>query len=304
MSALTERYVWAVLRAVPASQRAELEPEIRALVGDAVEARNGDPTLDDAAAERAALTELGDPPALAARYAGTPQYLIGPRFFPEWRRLLTLLLPIIVPIVGVVVTGANLLGGASVGSALAAGIGTAINVAIQTLFWFTLVFAVIERVADGQGEPKRAWSVDDLPELPDDGRISVGDAISSIIANVIVAGAILWVMLRPPIVIDGTAYPLFDPALWSFWLPYFLAAPLVIARSDLVLTAPRRLAELFAASHDLVLVDPPLDLEGFAVVQIWHARVADDPALRWLRATLVRAAAGAAPTPRGARRAP
>jgi hypothetical protein len=26
-----------------------------------------------------------------------------------------------------------------------------------------------------------------------------------------------------PITIDGTSYPLFDPALWSFWLPWFLA---------------------------------------------------------------------------------
>ena len=39
MSTLTDRYVWGVLRAVPEPQRAELEPEIRAMVDDAVEAR-------------------------------------------------------------------------------------------------------------------------------------------------------------------------------------------------------------------------------------------------------------------------
>ena len=42
----------------------------------------------------AALTELGDPDLLAARYANRPQYLLGPGVFPEWQRLLTLLLPV------------------------------------------------------------------------------------------------------------------------------------------------------------------------------------------------------------------
>ena len=64
MTALTDRYVWAVLRGVPAAQRADLEPEVRALVADAIEARTGEPAPSGAsaeAAERAALTELGDP---------------------------------------------------------------------------------------------------------------------------------------------------------------------------------------------------------------------------------------------------
>ena len=43
MTTLTDRYVWGVLRAVPEPQRAELEPEIRAMVDDAVEARAARP---------------------------------------------------------------------------------------------------------------------------------------------------------------------------------------------------------------------------------------------------------------------
>jgi hypothetical protein len=38
---------------------------------------------------------------------------------------------------------------------------------------------------------------------------------------------LFWVQVAPPIVIDGVAYPLFDPALWSFWLPYFIAITVV-----------------------------------------------------------------------------
>src|SRR5262245_7210453 len=104
-STLTDRYVWAVLRAVPSDQRKDLEPEVRALVADAIDARTDAGVTDagatDAASvERAVLTELGDPNALAARYANRIQYLIGPNLFPEWRKLLTTLLPVVPPIVG------------------------------------------------------------------------------------------------------------------------------------------------------------------------------------------------------------
>ena len=35
-----------------------------------------------------------------------------------------------------------------------------------------------------------------------------------------------------PIVIDGQSYPLVDPALWSFWLPWFI----VVAMLEIVFT--------------------------------------------------------------------
>ncbi len=219
MTALTDRYVWAVLRAVPSSQRAELEPEIRALVADAIEARTGEP---DETVERAALVELGDPSVLAARYSGEPQHLIGPTWYPEWRRLLTVLLPILVPVVSAVVLASNLLSENTIGQAITAAIGTAINVAVQTVFWVTLVFAIIERTTRQDSVKVKAWSVDDLPELPDDGRINIVDAVSSVISSVAIIAGILWVQLQTPIVLDGEAFPLFDPSLWSFWLPFFL----------------------------------------------------------------------------------
>jgi hypothetical protein len=227
MTALTDRYVSAVLRAVPRPQRADLEPEIRALVADAIEARSGEPAPNAEAAERAALAELGDPRVLAGRYSEQPQYLIGPTWFAEWKRLLTLLLPIIVPIVTAVVLTANLLSGNTAGQAITAGIGTAVTVTLQILFWVTLTFAIIERAAGHESIKIKPWTVDDLPELPDDGRISIVDAIATVIANVVVVVGILWVQLQPPIVIDGQPFPLFDPALWSFWLPYFIVVSLL-----------------------------------------------------------------------------
>jgi hypothetical protein len=226
MSTLTDRYVWAVVRAVPQVQRAELEREVRALVADAIEARTAAGETDPDAAERAALTELGDPGALAARYADKPQVLIGPVLYPVWSQLLTTLLPIVPPIVGVVVMAAELLSGDSPGQAIVSGLGTGFMVAVQITFWMTLVFAVLERTT-GTTDFEHTWSVDELPELPDEGRLGVVEFGFTLAFNVLLIVGLLWVQFAPPIVIDGVAYPLFDPELWSFWLPYFIAVTVV-----------------------------------------------------------------------------
>jgi hypothetical protein len=99
MTTLSDRYVWGVLRAVPESQRADLEPEIRALVADAVDNRIATGDIDELDAERAALIELGDPERLAARYLGRARQLIGPVLFDAWRRVLVPALLVVVPIV-------------------------------------------------------------------------------------------------------------------------------------------------------------------------------------------------------------
>ena len=222
MTTLTDRYVWAVLRAVPQGKRTELEPEIRALVADAMDAHAGE--ASPGAAERAALAELGDPDSLAAQYTDKTRVLIGPHLYPEWERLLKLLLPIVVPIAGIAVGAVGWVSGKPVGEAIVSGLGVAFTVAVQLTFWFTLVFAIAERtgspVASLTGQP---WSPDDLPDVPAPDRMSLGEAIATIAFGVFVLVAIVWVQLASPIVIEGTSYPLFDPATWAWWVWYVLA---------------------------------------------------------------------------------
>ena len=227
MTDLAERYVRAVLAAVPASQRKELEREIRALVADAIEAKTTETGSAGAEAERAALTDLGDPALLAGRYSGRTAYLIGPSLLPEWRRILSLLLPILVPVIGAVVLTANLLGGSTAGEAIVAAGSSAFNVAVQTLFWLTLVFAIIERTTGSGTLAKRAWDPDELPALDDSGRMSIAEVVTTMAVNVVVLVGLLWVQLRSPIVVEGEAVPLFDPAIWSFWLPWFIVVTLL-----------------------------------------------------------------------------
>ena len=70
---------------------------------------------------------------------------------------------------------------------------------------------------------------------------------------------------------------------------YFLAAPLVVARSDLVLTGPRRLLTRMAELAPLRVLDAPVELPTFTIRLIWHVRLHEDAGHRWLRDAVVRA---------------
>ena len=75
MTTLTDRYVDAALRRLPADKRPDIDKELRASIADAVDDRVGAGT-DPAQAEVAVLTDLGDPARLAAGYADQPLHLI------------------------------------------------------------------------------------------------------------------------------------------------------------------------------------------------------------------------------------
>lgn len=74
-------------------------------------------------------------------------------------------------------------------------------------------------------------------------------------------------------------------------VPFGLAAPIIVAQSDLVLTAPRSIAETFVRLAPLRLFDPPIEVRGFSVYLVWHERNDRDPAHMWLRDAMVRATA-------------
>ncbi len=245
-ASLTDRYVWAVLRAVPGAQRADLEPEIRALVADTIDAKAGAGSLNEAEAERAALVELGNPNQLAMRYVDGPRHLIGPAVYPEWKRLTTTLVAVLVPIIGIVTFAASMVGSGTIGQSIVHSLGSAFSVAVQTVFWITLVFAVIERTVNVGELDGKPWTPDALPDLPDDGRMSLLEVAGTVVVNILVIGGLLWVQLQPPIQIEGSAYPLFDPALWSFWLPWFIVVTVLEIVFTVVLYLRGRWTYVFA----------------------------------------------------------
>ena len=64
---------------------------------------------------------------------------------------------------------------------------------------------------------------------------------------------------------------------------YFLAAPMLVAESDLILTTLRGLAERFVRNFPLRMLEPPVELPTLSLGIAWHERFHDDPACRWLR---------------------
>ena len=66
-------------------------------------------------------------------------------------------------------------------------------------------------------------------------------------------------------------------------LPHFLAAPMLVAESDMILSLPRRLANRIATSMPVEVLELPLEIERFSPSIIWNEKRHDDPAHIWLR---------------------
>jgi DNA-binding transcriptional LysR family regulator len=66
-------------------------------------------------------------------------------------------------------------------------------------------------------------------------------------------------------------------------LPHFLVAPLLVAKTDLVLTAPARVLRAFAGLAKLHLFPPPVPIPAFTLHQVWHARHHADAGHKWFR---------------------
>jgi DNA-binding transcriptional LysR family regulator len=71
----------------------------------------------------------------------------------------------------------------------------------------------------------------------------------------------------------------------------FLAAPQIVAESDLVITCPRRLGEYMAKRFDLQLFEFPLERISFDEELVWHERSEEDPGHRWMRGVFAEVAA-------------
>ena len=196
MTSLTDRYVAATLRSIPASQREDIERELRASIADALEDQS----------ETEALAALGDPSRLAASYADRPLQLIGPAVYLDYRRVLTILLSSVVPLIFVASGVGAFASSPALSAALATAASTALLVAMHLVIWTTLVFVVIDRTFSRIGRRAGAWSPATLPDLPAN-RIDLGSIIGGSVMTTVIA-AILIVM-------QATGPGLISPPLWD-----------------------------------------------------------------------------------------
>lgn len=220
MTTLTERYLYAATRNLPETQRLELRRELAERIGDDIDARVQD-GAEPVEAETAALTDLGDPDALVARYLDRPLHLIGPQLFPTWKRLLKLLLAIVLPVVAVFYPMAQLLAGQSWG-AIAGGLFVVLlTTAVHLGFWATLVFAILDRSLGGR--PVMEWTPEFLPEVSSPSRNAVRWDVGANLVFIALAAVAIFThtAFLPFRDAAGATVPLFEPATWQ-WLPWVL----------------------------------------------------------------------------------
>lgn len=66
--------------------------------------------------------------------------------------------------------------------------------------------------------------------------------------------------------------------------PHFTSVPMIVARSDLVVTVPYPLGMYFASlAANVKIVKPGLTIPSIDLKQYWHRRFHQDPKNRWLR---------------------
>ena len=190
---LIERYVSEVGRNLPRRMRADVELELRSLLIDSLEERQSDNEDQDVVGEL--LEEFGPPAAFAAQYLPEKK-LVGPKLFPLFKLVLTIVLSVIGGLHLVLAVIALFQGSSptSVGEIIWWIVERLLNFgesAIYILGIITLTFAILEwfRVGDTTEEDE-SWDPNELPEVEDQNQIKPFEVVFSIVATVLLLVAI------------------------------------------------------------------------------------------------------------------
>ena len=164
---LIELYLEEIRRQLPSRNRDDILKEIQSTLMDTIEDRNPNPgSTPDEDTVKAVLKEFGSPREVARQY-GAKNYLVGPRLFPIYLRVLRIVLIIVgaFSIIGLIVALVNHSGyNAGFLEAVIEIIGGLVSSLFTAFGVVTLSFVGIERaVPDGWKSPiDEEWQPEDL----------------------------------------------------------------------------------------------------------------------------------------------
>jgi DNA-binding transcriptional LysR family regulator len=69
-------------------------------------------------------------------------------------------------------------------------------------------------------------------------------------------------------------------------LCHYLAAPLILERSDMIMTAPRRIAKFYAGKYAVHLAPLPVAIPSAQFQLAWNSRFTQHPAYKWFRSVV------------------
>ncbi|MFY3791201.1 HAAS signaling domain-containing protein [Ureibacillus sp. MALMAid1270] len=188
---LIDIYIHEVTRRLPEKSREDIGLELRSTIEDMLP---DDYTKEDV---EEVLSQLGNPAVLASNYSEKPMHLIGPRYYDVYVTLLKMIIPIAATITLISLLAKYIFSYSESQSVpnvglmiIGEGIWSILDVAVQTFFWLTLTFAIIERVENSKERDPlsisgKKWSPKDLKNVT---FIPKKRAIS----NVFVFGMLFW----------------------------------------------------------------------------------------------------------------
>ncbi len=208
---LLDRYLQAVKKHLPWQRQDDILAELRANLESQLEDKESELGRPLTTAEAEAwLKQIGSPLQMAARYQ-PQQYLIGPSLFPIYLYVLkfaSLLALLVYSVVSALIIYAS--ADANLGSVIGA-ILRAPGVLLNTAFWITLVFAIIEFAITRYGTswlpadkfPPAAgygpnWTPSDLPPVEKKAGGKKARSYAQAVAEVIFGFLlIIWLLLIP-----------------------------------------------------------------------------------------------------------
>jgi len=168
---LIDIYIQEVTRRLPEKNREDIALELRSTIEDMLPDNYSEEDV------KVVLEKLGNPVLLASGYRDQPMHLIGPRYFDAYVTLLKMILPIATVISFLIVIAEYFIGHSGevavingISTIIGEGIGRIIDVWIETFFWLTICFVIIERIDKRKGDQYlkswfSKWKADDLNNI-------------------------------------------------------------------------------------------------------------------------------------------
>lgn len=193
---LIDIYLSEVGRYLPWKGRADIQAELRSTLEDLVEerARQSGQAADNEDLILQVLEEYGDPEKVARSYRGE-QYLIGPRLYPVFEKIIWIVLPIML-VLSLIGSAVSLTGlqveARELPAVIGAVLGNLIGAVITTVGSIAVIFAILERfVPEFRPKPEeKAWEARSLLKVSPPDRVKPVELIVEIF--LIIVGLVIF----------------------------------------------------------------------------------------------------------------
>lgn len=190
---IIDRYVHEVGEYLPDAMRDDVTTELQSLLMEALEERaRASSRAPDAELAGRIVREFGPPQEVARRYAPEAEYLIGPRLYPTYKRVLMLLVIVFAAlflasfVLSILATVQHPEKGFTPSPLFGGGVDL-LKSLIFNFALLTLAFAVVERVQMRRGLLGKDWDPRKLPAVASTERMSLVGGVIQIYMIILVA---------------------------------------------------------------------------------------------------------------------